>query len=71
MDDKVIEKQEEYKVDVGMTPHYRDNPKKPYYWTLFKWSGDAWCNEGFGWALSPMEAFAEANRMYELYKKKN
>jgi hypothetical protein len=71
MDDKVIELKEEYQVSVSMTPNYHDNPKQPYHWVLLKWSGDAWCNEGFGWAANPTAAFVEANRMYELYKKRD
>jgi hypothetical protein len=58
----------EYKIEVGMTPHTHDDKYKPYYWVLLACSKDgAWCNEGFGWADSPPNAWLEA---YEFYKSK-
>lgn len=53
----------EWKIDVGLTPHYHDNPKQPYYWCIFKYTNE-WCNNGFGWANSSGEAFAQALSYY-------
>jgi len=25
----------DYKIEVGVTPHFHDNKMQPYYWTLF------------------------------------
>lgn len=61
---------EEYKIEVIMNPHTWDNPKKPYFWCLFKWNTDDWCNEGCGWAKSQEEAFKEAYDFYKRFKLK-
>lgn len=58
----------EYKIEVCMNPHTWDNPKKPYFWCIFKWCTDAWCNEGSGWAITPEEVWEEAYDFYIRFK---
>ena len=60
--------QKNYKIEVGITPNYKDNKYKPYYWVLFAYSGE-WCNECFGWAESPEKAWEEAYNFYLSFKK--
>jgi len=56
-----------YKIEVGVTPHTHDNKLQPYYWTIFCFC-DAWCNEGHGWAKTPELAWSEAYDFYKRYK---
>lgn len=63
--------EEEYKIEVLVTPHYHDNLKNPYFWCVLRWYNEGWCNtSGSGWAASPEEAFNKANKWYEYYYKK-
>jgi len=45
----------DYKIEVGLSPHFHNNKNSPYYWTIFCFY-DTWCNEGTGWAKTPTEA---------------
>ena len=54
----------EYKIEVIMTPHKHDVLDAPYYWCILKNTGKGWCNSGFGWAVTPEEAWREANEQY-------
>lgn len=58
----------DYKIVVGITPNYKDNRHKPYYWALFVNSGE-WCNECLGWEESPEKAWKEAYNFYLSFKK--
>jgi hypothetical protein len=60
-----------YKIEVGITPNYRDNKFKPYYWVLLSSNdGDEkWYNSCFGWAETPEEAWMEAFKFYTSFKK--
>lgn len=58
---------QDYKIEVGVTPNYHDNKHQPYYWTLFCYY-DVWCNEGFGWAKTPEDAWKEVYGFYTRYK---
>lgn len=62
--------QKEYKIEIGVTPNYKDNKYKPYYWVLFASSGGEWCNECFGWAEFPGKAWEEAYNFYLSFKQK-
>lgn len=57
----------EYKIEVSMTPHFHDNPKKPYFWMISSYCGNGWCNHTFGWATTPEEAWQEAKTFYNKY----
>ena len=60
--------EEEYKIEVLVTPHYHDNLKNPYFWCVLRWYNEGWCNT---WAASPEEeAFNKVNKWYEYYYKK-
>ena len=65
----------EYKIEVNVTPHYHDSPNKPYFWRLASINTENpksdWCTSVAGWANTPEEAFAEAKRFYDKYKKEN
>lgn len=61
----------EYKIQVLMTPHNRDNPTHPYFWCVLANNGrpqdsgeDGWYNTGCGWAKTPEEAWTTASRAY-------
>ena len=58
-----------YKIEIGITPKYRDHPKKPYYWMIMSNTGKDWCNEFFSWAISPDKAWQEAYEHYNTFKK--
>ena len=68
-------KKYEYRVEVGMMPHYHDSPNRPYFWRLASINTEnpdsQWCTCSAGWANTPEEAFAEAKRFYDKYKKEN
>lgn len=51
----------ESKIEVLMTPHYHDNPDKPYFWSIVT---DG-VNSGFGWAKTPEKAWKKA---FDYYK---
>ena len=59
----------EYKIEVHMTP----DEKGKYFWMIASVNttnpDSQWCNSGAGWADSPEEAFTEAKRFYDKYKK--
>ncbi|MFA9377003.1 MAG: hypothetical protein ACERKZ_09665 [Lachnotalea sp.] len=55
----------EFKIEIGLTPHNHDNIN-PYYWTIFCYYDD-WCNEGFGWSKTPEEAWYSAFSYYQKY----
>jgi len=61
----------EYKIEVHMKPDEKGN----YFWMIASINttnpNSQWCNSGAGWANSPEEAFAEAKRFYDKYKKEN
>ena len=57
-----------YKIEVGVTPSLKDNKLQPYYWVLFAYYGD-WCNESAGWATTPELAWNEAYNYFVRYKK--
>lgn len=57
-----------YKIEVGVTPHTHDNKNQPFHWTLFAYC-EEWCNEGSGWARTPELAWKEAYNFYARYKK--
>jgi len=57
-----------YKIEVGVTPSQNDNKLQPYHWILFAYHGD-WCNEGAGWAITPELAWSEAYNFFVRYKK--
>ena len=62
----------EYKIEVIMTPHFHDSPKKPYFWCICSRINDEeslWCNSGHGWAATPEEAWQEAKTFYNKYLK--
>ena len=57
----------EYKIEVIMTPHFHDSPKKPYFWMIGSYCGKDWCNHTSGWAATPEEAWQEAKTFYNKY----
>ena len=57
---------EEYKIEIGITPHYHDNKFKPFYWTLLAYR-NGWSNDGCGWATTQEEAWKEAYRFYKTH----
>ena len=61
----------EYKIDILATPHYYDNPKQPYFWSIKSIIADDlssdWCMEQGGWAASIEKAFSEANSYLNTY----
>jgi hypothetical protein len=57
-----------YKIEIGITPNYKDNKHKPYYWVLFVFNDGEWCNECFGWSESPEKAWTEAFNFYVSFK---
>ncbi len=57
----------EYKIEVLMTPHYHDSPKKPYFWMIGSCADNDWCNHTAGWAATPEEAWKEAYAFYTKY----
>lgn len=57
----------EYKIEVLMTPHYHDSPKKPYFWMIGSYAGKDWCTHTAGWAATPEEAWKEAYAFYNKY----
>ena len=58
-----------YKIEIGITPSYKDNKYKPYYWVLFAYNNE-WYNECFGWSVSPQKAWEEAYDFYLSFKQK-
>lgn len=62
-----MNKANDYKIEIGITPHYHDNKHKPYYWIILGFYND-WCNEGFGWAETPEKAWKEAEEYFKSYK---
>lgn len=67
----------EYKIEVNMEPQYHDSPipNAPYFWRLASINTEnpesEWCTSTAGWSNTPEEAFAEAKRFYDKYKKEN
>lgn len=59
---------EEYFIEIVLTPHYHDNNESPYFWMLgvIGENGERY-NSGSGWAVSPNEAY---NQAYLHYNKK-
>lgn len=57
----------EYKIEVLMTPHYHDSPKKPYFWMISSYDGNDWCAYTAGWAVTQEEAWKEAYAFYTKY----
>jgi len=57
----------DYKIEIGLTPHFHNNKNFPYYWTIFCFY-DTWCNEGTGWAKTPTEAWNAAMKYYKDFK---
>ena len=59
----------EYKIEIGLRPHYHDNEKEPYFWCLLTWNvtHKEWYNNGFGWAESPEKAWEQAYIFYKKY----
>lgn len=58
-----------YKIEVDMTPHYQDSKNKPYYWAVFNFDdyNIKWLNIGEGKAITPDEAWKEAQEFYYDY----
>lgn len=53
----------DYKIVVHMQPHHHDNPENPYFWCIMKYVFNAgWCNSGSGWAVTPEQAFSDAQK---------
>jgi len=59
--------EKDYKIEIGITPSYKDNKTQPYYWVLFAYHG-AWCNVAAGWAETPEKAWGEAYTFYSRFK---
>jgi hypothetical protein len=58
-----------YRIEVGVTPSPENNKHQPYYWVLWSSTGNSeWCNDFFGWAVSPEKAWEEAYDIYKTYK---
>lgn len=50
---------DEYKIEISMTPDYKQNKTQPYFWVLYKNCGE-WCNVNSGWSKTPEEAWSES-----------
>ncbi len=57
-----------YKIEINITPSKYENKSQPYHWILFAYYDD-WCNEGAGWATTPELAWSEAYNFFVRYKK--
>lgn len=55
----------EYKLEVIMTPHLHDNAKEPHFWCIYHYSGTGWHNVVCGWAATPDKAFEAAKKEYD------
>lgn len=58
-----------YKIEV----HTQPNKKGEYFWRIASINTEnpdsQWCTSTAGWANTPEEAFVEAKRFYDKYKK--
>jgi hypothetical protein len=57
-----------YKMEISISPNYKDNKYKPYYWVLYVLNNDTWCNEGFGWSYTPVTAWEDGYKFYTSFK---
>ena len=51
---------EEYSIQVSMTPHPWDCAHAPYFWVIFC-NG---CNSGCGWSQTPADAWKDASKYF-------
>lgn len=62
-----------HRIEVNVEPNNTLNPNSPYFWRIASVNienpDSDWCTTTAGWAISPEEAFAEAKRFYDKYKK--
>ncbi len=53
-----------YHIEVSITPDNK-HLNKPYFWCILKLIGTEWVNDGFGWSITPQNAWEDANKYYQ------
>lgn len=58
-----------YKIEIHLHPNIDNLSIPTFFWTLFSYTGNNWCNSGSGWAPSPEDAWQDAYNFYLLHFK--
>ncbi|WIV19198.1 hypothetical protein QPK24_23270 [Paenibacillus polygoni] len=55
---------DKYIIEISMSPD-EVHILNPYFWCVLKLHETTWVNDGFGWSISPEDAWTEANKYYQ------